>query len=345
MKKIISSINGLFIIAVCSFFFVPAFSVTVPAAEPVDSMAGPAFTDSSEIMEMPEEWIRQPVKYEQSAGDADLAITLDQHLYPACLPLIQEYAKVNGMKIFVNEGTCGISAGMISRKTVDIGGYCCSPGITDRLPGLRFHTIGISALALFVHPENPVEDITMEQARQIFAGEIYRWSELESKDGTKGPNLPIQPIGRLHCKLRPGHWRLLLDNQDLFSAALQEVGAIPDMISKVASNKRAIGYEVLWNSIRYKDRGRVKPLKIDGYSPDSQEALASGKFPMYRVYSLTTWEGKGIERAEAKKMVEYIIKQSEVLEKEHSIVPAFRLREVGWKFKGNELVGEPEKLK
>ena len=49
--------------------------------------------------------------------------------------------------------------------------------------------------------------------------------------------------------------------------------------------------------------------------------------------------------AEAKKMVEYIIKQSEVLGKEHSIVPASRLRETGWKFKDNELVGEPEKLK
>ena len=288
MKRILNQKNSLFILTVCCIFFIPAFSVTVPAAEPVDSIAGQAFTDSSEIMEMPEEWIKQPVKYEPSVGDADLVITLDQHLYPAFLPLIQEYAKVNGMKIFVNEGTCGISAGMLSRKTVDIGGYCCSPGITDRLPGLRFHTIGISALALFVHPENPVENITMEQARQIFAGEIYRWSELESKEGTKGPNLPIQPIGRLHCKLRPGHWRLLLDNQDLFSAALQEVGAIPDMISKVASNKRAIGYEVLWNASRYKDRGRVKPLKINGDSPDNQEALASG----YRVYNLTTWEGK-----------------------------------------------------
>ncbi len=345
MIKTINIINGLFIIALCCFIFIPVFSVTVLAADPVHGIAGPAFTDSSEIMEMPEEWIKQPVKYEQSAGDADLAITLDQHLYPAFLPLIQEYAKVKGMKIFVNEGTCGISAGMISRKTVDIGGFCCSPGMTDRLPGLRFHTIGISSLALFVHPDNPVENITMEQARQIFAGEIYRWSELESRDGTKGPNLPIQPVGRLHCKLRPGHWRLLLDNQDLFSAALQEVGAIPDMITKVASNKRAIGYEVLWNRIRYKDRGRVKPLKIDGYSPENKDALSSGKFPMYRVYSLTTWEGKGIERAEAKKMVEYIIKQSEALGKEHGIVPVSRLREAGWKFKGNELVGEPEKLK
>ena len=44
-------------------------------------------------------------------------------------------------------------------------------------------------------------------------------------------------------------------------------------------------------------------------------------------------------------MVEYILKQSELLGKEHNIVPAFRLRKAGWKFKDNELVGEPEKRK
>ncbi len=344
--KILLFHKKLFVIfAVCLLVYAFAPVISLKASELVHNPAGQSFTDPAEIMEMPEEWRKRPVRYEQSAGNADLAITLDQHLYPAFLPLIQEYAKVNGMKIIVNEGTCGISAGMLSRKTVDIGGYCCSPGITDRLPGLRFHTIGISALALFVHPDNPVENITMEQARQIFAGEIYRWSELKSRDGTKGPNLPIQPIGRLHCKLRPGHWRLLLDNKDLFSAALQEVGAIPDMISKVASNKRAIGYEVLWNSSRYKDRGRVKPLKINGYSPDNKEAIASGRFPIYRVYSLTTWEGEGIEKPAAKKMIDYILKQRELLAEEHNIVPALQLRQAGWKFKDNELVGEPEKRK
>jgi hypothetical protein len=134
----------------------------------------------------------------------------------------------------------------------------------------------------------------------------------------------------------------LLENQDLYSTTLQEVGAIPDMISKVASNKRAIGYEVLWNPVRYNDRGEVKHLRIDGFSPDNKEHLVSGRFPLYRVYNLTTWEGNGVAKPAAQKLVEYILKKGELLGKEHNIIPASRLRKSGWKFKDDELIGEPD---
>jgi ABC-type phosphate transport system substrate-binding protein len=292
---------------------------------------------------MPEEWKKQPIEHDESAGDIDIVITLDQHLYPALLPIIQEYAKKQTLKVSISEGTCGISAGMLSRKAADVGGYCCSPGLTDRLPGLKFHTLGISALALLVNPDNPVENVTIGQAREIFAGEIYRWSEINTAEGRKGPHLPIQPVGRLHCKLRPGHWRLMLDNEDMFSTSLLEVGTIPDMISKVASNRGAIGYEVLWNPVRYKERGKVKAIKINGYSPYEQEHLISGNYPLYRVYNLTTWEGENISNSHAKKMVEHLLQQSEELGKEHHIIPASSLRQAGWKFKDTELIGEPKK--
>jgi hypothetical protein len=308
----------------------------------ISGLIGPAFTDLSEIMEMPAEWREQPIKYDPSVGKADLVITLDQHLYPAFLPLIRKYEKEHNLRIFINEGTCGISAGLLSRKAADIGGFCCPPGLTDRLPGLQFHTVGISALALLVHPDNPVDNITIEQAQQIFMGDIDRWSKLMTADGGRGANQPIQPIGRLHCKLRPGHWRLLLDNQDLFSASLREVGAIPDMITKVASSQKAIGYEVLWNLKRYKERGRVKALKIDDHSPFDKGELASGRYPLYRVYNLTTWNGDRVANPEAQKLVEYILQHSKRLDKDHSIIPASLLRQAGWKFEGNELVGGPK---
>ena len=305
-------------------------------------IAGQAFTDASRLIEMPEDWKNRPIKYDPSVDDADMVVTLDQHLYPALLSLIRGYAKEHNMKIVVNEGTCGISAGMMSRKAADIGGYCCPPGLTDRLPGLQYYTLGISSLALLIHPDNKVDNITIDEARKIFAGEIYRWSELKADNGKDGSTLPIQPVGRLHCKLRPGHWRLLLDNQDLFSTGLHEVGAIPDMIAKVALNQRAIGYEVLWNIVRYRDRGKVKAIKINNISPYDKEHLKSGDYPLYRVYNLTTWQGKNVENPDAQKLVEYLLKQSEGLGKEHQIVSVAELRKAGWKFSGNELIGEPE---
>lgn len=307
-----------------------------------DNAKGPSFTDPLQTQSMPEVWIRQPIKYEKSEGDADLVLSLDQHLYDALQPLIQEYGKKHKLRIVVNEGTCGITSGALVNKTVDIGGFCCPPDKTDRLPGLRFHTLGIDAKALLVHPANPVDNISIGQARQIFRGEIRRWSELTTSNGGKGPNLLIQPVTRLHCKLRPGHWRLLLDNEDMFDPGIQDVGAIPDMISQVALNPGAIGYEVLWNTIRYKDKGKVKAIRINGYSPYEAEHLISLRYPLYRVYNLATWEGKGVENPRAKGLVEYLLQHVENLDKAHNIIPASRLRKAGWKFKGNELTGEPD---
>lgn len=231
-----------------------------------------------------------------------------------------------------------MSSGMLSKKSIDIGGFCCAPGMTDRLPGLRFHTVGIASVALIVHPDNPVANISLEEARRIFMGELYRWSELNES----GENQPIQPIGRLHCKLRPGHWRLLLDNEDQFSPSLFEVGAIPDMITRVSDNKMSIGYETIWMTRLLKNHGNVKTIKIDEYDPGDLSALASGKYPLYRVYTFTTWEGEGIENPEAQKLVDFLLEQTDSLRDKMSIVSSPRLREAGWKFKGNELVGEPE---
>jgi len=307
-----------------------------------DPLRGPAFTDPSKTVEMPEDWIRRPIRHAPSLEGYDLVVTLDQHLFTPLRPIIDRYARLKNLRIFVNEGTCGISAGMLARKEVDVGGFCCAPGETDRLPGLRFHTIGIDAIALIVHPENPIEDVTLTQARRIFMGEIHRWSELRTSSGERGPDIPVQPVGRLHCKLRPGHWRLLLDNEDLFSPSLLEVGAIPDMISQVASNPGAIGYEVVWNTIRYRDSGKVKVLRINGVSPLDQDALIKGGYPLYRVYNLTTWHGRGLTNPEAEGLVQYLLESAEDIPREHNIVPASRLREAGWRFKGDELVGGPE---
>ena len=307
-------------------------------AHSLDELSGPGFSDPSLIMEMPESWKKMPVKHDPYKEDVDLVISLDQQGYPAFYPLIKEYAKKHGLNIVVKNGTCGISSGMLSKKTIDIGGFCCAPGRTDRLPGLRFHTVGIASIAFIVHPDNTVDNITFEEARQIFMGELYRWSELK----TKGENLPIQPIGRLHCKLRPGHWRLLLDNEDHFSPSLFEVGAIPDMISRVSENIMSIGYETIWMTRLLNKRGNVKKLKINGYAPEDLSALVSGKYPLYRVYTFTTWAGEGGENHEAQELVDYLLERTDRLRDKMSIVSSSRLREAGWKFKGDELVGEPQ---
>ncbi len=319
--------------------FLPVFAVSHAAH--VD-IRGEVFSDPSRIAPMPEAWVKSPVKYAADWGNPDVTAVLDQDIYHTLLPLAQKFGKEYNRKVYFKEGTCGIAAGLLAAKAVDIGGFCCPPGAEDRLPGLRFHTLGLVAIAFFVNPGNPVDSVTSKQLRDIYRGKIRRWSELKTRTGKPGPDINIKAVSRLHCKLRPGHWRQLLDKDKEFGPGIYEVGSIPDMISQVAESKDAIGWEVLSMVDKYGELGKVKPLKIDGYSPNDPAALAALKYPFYRTYTLSTWEGKGTENKNAQMLVDYMIKEFEKLDpSKFGFVPVSRLKKAGWKFHGDEVVGEP----
>jgi ABC-type phosphate transport system substrate-binding protein len=308
------------------------------------TLRGEAFTDPNKKFPMPEDWVNKPIKYEPWADKADISIALEQDVYQTILPLIKKYGKEKGLKIEVKEGTCGIAAGMLSRKTVDIGGFCCAAGHEDRLPGLRYHTLGVVSKTFFVNSSNPFDALTEDQLRNIYRGKIFKWSELKTRSGITGPDWTINTVGRLHCQKRPGHWRLLLDNDKLFSPRMIEVGSIPDMLFTVSRSREAIGWEVLSMVGKYDMDKKLKLLRINGYDPHDYKALAALRYPFYRVYNITTWEGPGVENAKAIKLVEYLIKEVENLDPARfGFVSPDLLKKAGWKFKGTELIGEPKK--
>lgn len=315
------------------------FSVQLSGGEP--SVWGSAFSDPDLTWhKVPPGWIPRPIKHEPGAHRADLAVTLDQNLYPALLPLIREYAAERDLAIAVQKGTCGISEGLLYRKAVDIAGFCCPPALSDRLPNLRFHTLSIGAIAILVHPDNPLEGLSVAQARQIFRGEIQDWGMIEGRMAP-GSRKPIHVIGRLHCKLRPGHWRLLLDDEDLFAPDLLDVATIEDMLASVAADPFAIGYETLWMLREHRYPRRAKTLALGGVGPDDRGALAQGRYPLYRVYNVTTWGGAAASPL-AQALIGHLQGQMAELDAKFAMVPASQLRRNGWKFKDDELTGEPD---
>ena len=299
----------------------------------------PEFEPSNGATPMAVGWRQKPL-HDRPAG-VDLEISLDQQLYEVLLPLIQEYGRKHELHITVGQGTCGISSGLLARKELDVGGYCCPPGGVDRLPDLRFHTVAIAAIALVVHPDNPIRNLTLAQARAIYAGSIYRWEQLAEDPAHAAWRGPIQPVGRLHCKQRPGHWRLLLPDEDAFGPNLVEVGAIPDMIEVVARNRYAIGYETVWMVESNRDRGRVVPISLDGVDPADAAALAARRYPLYRTYSITSWGGKAANPA-VEPLVRHILDHSGKPATAFHMVGAEALHEGGWKFMDDELVGNGE---
>lgn len=306
-----------------------------------DPLRGPAFSDPDKIQHREDTWQKKAISHGEWAEDADLAISLDQHLYPALLPLIKRFAKEQKLTIKVQEGTCGISAGQLQEKSADMGGFCCPPGENDRVPGLTYHTLGIAALRIIVNAQNPVDNLTMQQLRDIFQGRINCWKLIPGITDRALHSCRIRPFIRLHCKKRPGHWRLLLDNEDLFSPRLQEVGTIRDMVSNVAGQLHGIGYEVSWHINKHEQHDMVKSIKINGADPGNPAHVVSLAYPLYRTYNITTWENLPNKKTVAHQLVTYIHGHMAEVDKSFDLIPATMLKKAGWQFKDDELVGEP----
>jgi phosphate transport system substrate-binding protein len=298
------------------------------------------FGSSSKIIEMEQGWIDQPIKHDEKSGDVDLVVTLGQQTYPALKDFIADYASKHNLRISIEPGSCGVTAKKLRKKTADVGAYCCPPGNTDRLPGIVFHTIGVAPIALVTQPDNPVENLSLQEARDIFSGEIIKWSEVPSEKGMLS-DLKIQPVARLHCKKRPGHWKGLLENQDMFAPNVREVGVIPDMITNVAGNQSAIGYETLYMLDVYKEKGELKALSIDGMHPSDLDKMIDASYPIYRTYSLTSWKDSS-KAAVVAGLIDAIKQHIEAEGDSYGIVPVSKLRSANWKFRGDELVGEPD---
>lgn len=310
------------------------------AAPPALSEPGPQAAPTT--VPMPDDWVRRPVVHAPTVSGevADLAITLDQQLYPALLPIIRRYGAEHNLAIAVQSGTCGVSAGALVEKQADIGGFCCPPGPMDRLPGLTYHTIGIGALAFITHPANGMTAVSAKDARGLFAGDQRTWSSL----GTAGPATPqgaVEPIIRLHCKNRPGHWRLIHDTADDFSIDASEVSTIEDMLGQVSQRPAAIGYETLWHVRRTMNKTPVRTLRIDGVAPDDRAAVAAGRYPFYRVFNITTWAAAPAAKPAATALAAHLVATAQNLDAGYGIIPAEALRHAGWRFDGAEVVAPP----
>lgn len=302
-----------------------------------DSLKGMAFSNHQQTAAMPNDWKQQPVSHEKAIKQADLVVSFGQQTYPALKDVVAEYARQQGMNILIQSGTCGISAGRLLRKTIDAGVFCCPPSSEDRLPNLEFHTIAISPIAIIVHKDNPINNITLDQARQIFQGKVHHWSDL-----TDNFNQHIISFGRLHCKKRPGHWTLLLKNQTMFGPKLNEIGVIPDLIGKVDMLPNAIGMETPYMVNKYSKLKNIKMLTINKHTVSDTEFVASGQYPLYRTYSITTWSNLPAKRKQVLGLIAYLKQHIEKNYSQYNFVPVSHLQKAGWKFNYDELILEPQ---
>lgn len=157
------------------------------------------------------------------------------------------------------------------------------------------HVVAIDALAIVVHPDNPVGRLTIAQLADMFTGRVTNWRELGGIDA------PIVLVSRetnsgthvyfLEEVLRQGD----PENTDIFAPQTLLMPSSVGITSEVRRNPRAIGYD----GLGYVDPAHEKLVAIareagGPYVAPSVASGADGSYPIARpLFMYTAGEAQG----------------------------------------------------
>ena len=172
----------------------------------------------------------------------------------------------------VQEGTCDI--GLSSRALKD----------EEKSAGLKETVLAYDGIAIIVHPDNPVSDLSVEQIAKLYTGEITNWKDVGGNDAE------VVLIGREAASGTRDGFESITGTKDKCRYR-QELTSTGDVITAVSQNPDAIGYASLASI-----KDTVKALNVDGVTP-SEATVKDGSYKVQRPFVLVTMEGKELSPA------------------------------------------------
>ena len=172
----------------------------------------------------------------------------------------------------VQEGTCDI--GLSSRALKD----------EEKSAGLKETVLAYDGIAIIVHPDNPVSDLSVEQLAKLYTGEITNWKDVGGNDAE------AVLIGREAASGTRDGFESITGTKDKCQYR-QELTSTGDVITAVSQNPDAIGYASLASV-----KDSVKALNVDGVTP-SEATVKDGSYKVQRPFVLVTMEGKELSPA------------------------------------------------
>ena len=156
------------------------------------------------------------------------------------------------------------------------------------------YVIARDAIAVIVHPDNPINQLTIAQISAIYSGEYTNWSQLGGED---------RPIVRLSRETNSGTHVYFLENvlrqgddesKILFSTDTLLLPSSEGIIKETSQNRNAIGYDGLgYVTEEVKVVGVAEAGGTEFVFP-SAETVNSGLYPIAReLYMYTNGQPSG----------------------------------------------------
>ena len=128
---------------------------------------------------------------------------------------------------------------------------------------LEQKAIGRDALVFIVNEENPVQSLTQQQLRDIYAGRITNWKDVGGADS---------PIVAFQRGVDSG-------SQTLFKKLRIDKGGLVDSIAEYNNSANAIGFSVYYYIDQMYSKPGLRLLAVDGVTPGN-DTIADESYPL-----------------------------------------------------------------
>ncbi|WP_411347656.1 PstS family phosphate ABC transporter substrate-binding protein [Paenibacillus sp. WLX2291] len=145
--------------------------------------------------------------------------------------------------------------------------------------------IGQEAFVFFVNTDNPVNNLTSEQVKQIYSGQITNWKQVGGNDET------IAAFQRPEDSGSQAMLRRWMGDQQIMEPIQQRIatgmGGMMERVDDYHNYKNAIGYSFHYFATVMNPESHIKLLAIDSVYPDEQQ-IASGNYPLIAPFYAVT---------------------------------------------------------
>lgn len=183
-----------------------------------------------------------------------------------CQAWAEAYKKVHpGVEVEVSGGGSGVGISAMTKGTIDI-----APSSRNMKPDEielakkntgkepKEFVVGYDALGVFVHKDNPLNEISLEQLAEIYreGGTVSKWSEIGVQ--IPGGRDEIIRVSRQSSSGTYEFFREHVLNKKDFKLGSRDMNGSKEVVELVGSTPGAIGY----SGMAYHEPGKVKMLKL-----------------------------------------------------------------------------------
>ena len=260
---------------------------------------------------------KSPSSGSDSGGGSASKVTIQNKGSDSMVNLAQawaeEYKKVApDVDVEVSGGGSGVGITALQKGTIDLANssrnmkpqeIAEAKKNTGKEP--KEFIVGYDALAIYVHKDNPLNEITLDQIAQIYmeGGTLTKWSDL----GVTLPGAAGDEIVRVSRQSNSGTYEFLREhvlNKKDFKLGSRDMNGSKEVVELVSSTLTAIGYSGMGYATPRVKMLRVKKTATDlAFEPSVANTLAK-TYPIARsllVYSL------GEPQGGVKKYVDWIM--------------------------------------